>query len=318
MQYELFHTVQGMFTYGLMKLFPGTFVQELAAIGAIVGPANYNRVMGGILFRAPFDQLPEPSRTQAGLTRAAYETILRRMVAMDKRIEFINGTVIGFDVRPSDTTMLGGVRYRPADDAKVVVTLKGDLIIGLPLPMFSQVFSTDIVADCTGTAHSGLSLLQRANPAFALPKEVVESYQPRMVYIFCVFENAAKVLAPYFQRADGYNKDAPGLAYFLPIPSMDTRFMALIRVEGNKCDFSFLISFNYRADMLAVLVLAGGAGFSASIECVTDLRVHAQNIRGIKPLPPWLFSVLDNLEAQGVDYPGKYSKSNICELAYPE
>jgi hypothetical protein len=133
MQYELFHSVQGIFFYGLMKLFPGAFEQELAGIGAIVGPANYNRVMGGILFRAPFDQLPEPSRVTAGLTRATYETILRRIVTTDKRIKFIDGTVTSFDLDESNAKMLGGIRYRPTSDTKATVLLKGNLVIGMRL-----------------------------------------------------------------------------------------------------------------------------------------------------------------------------------------
>jgi hypothetical protein len=131
MQYELFHTVQGMFAYGLSKLFPGTFEQELAAVGAIVGSGNYNPVIGGIKLSVPWERLPKPARMMAGLTRAAYETVLRRMVASDKRIEFIDGTVLGFDVDTSNAKMLGGIRYRPANDAKAVVSLKGDLVLGL-------------------------------------------------------------------------------------------------------------------------------------------------------------------------------------------
>jgi hypothetical protein len=70
------------------------------------------------------------------------------------------------------------------------------------------------------------------------------------------------------------------------------------------------------ADMFAVLLLAGGAGFSGSIESVSELRAHAQTIRGLKPLPPWLFSVIDNLETQEMDRAGKYMTSNICKSVF--
>jgi hypothetical protein len=137
-----------------------------------------------------------------------------------------------------------------------------------------------------------------------------------MGYIFCTFENASAMLAPYFQDADGYNKNSPATGFFFPISSMDTRFLALMRVESDRCTFSSDLLLMYAAHMFVVLALAGGAGFSGSIESVAELRVHAQAMRGIKPLPAWLFSVLDNLEAQESDYPGKYSKANICKSAF--
>jgi hypothetical protein len=72
-------------------------------------------------------------RTAVGLTRAAHETVLRRMVAADKRIEFVSGTILGFNVDSQDAKKLAGVRYRPASDAKAVLNLKGDLVIGQSL-----------------------------------------------------------------------------------------------------------------------------------------------------------------------------------------
>jgi hypothetical protein len=62
----------------------------------------------------------------------------------------------------------------------------------------------------------------------------------------------------------------------------------------------------------AVHVLAGGAGFTGSIESIAELRAHAQAIRGLKPLPAWVFGVLDKLEEQEAECPAKYTTGNIC------
>jgi hypothetical protein len=241
MQYELFHAVQALFVHGLLKLFPGTFEREIAAAGVVIGSGNFNPAIGGVLLRAPFEQLPEPAKKAIGMTRAAYETILRRIVAMDKRIEFIDGMVLAFDVDASNAKMLAGVRYRPTSDVKAVLSLKGDLIIG-SLPTLLVRALLNIAADCTGAAHSGLTLLQRASPAFTLPKDAIESYQPKMRYTSCIFDNALATLAPYFQQAEGYDTNAPILAFFIPVASMETRWLGFARVEGDRRESAFSFS----------------------------------------------------------------------------
>jgi hypothetical protein len=131
MQYTAFHTIQAIYIYAMSKLFPGKFDKELATADALVGPADYNIHIGGIHVPTPLDRLPEPARKAAGLTRAAHETILRHLVVEhDKRVEFVSGTVLGFNNDPQHLEKLTGIRYRPTDSAKVAVTLEGDLIIG--------------------------------------------------------------------------------------------------------------------------------------------------------------------------------------------
>jgi hypothetical protein len=69
---------------------------------------------------------------------------------------------------------------------------------------------------------------------------------------------------------------------------------------------------------LIVTFLAGGQGFTNKIESVADLRAHAKAIQGLKPIPSWLFSVLDNIEEQVSEHPGEsledYMHGNISEL----
>jgi hypothetical protein len=62
-----------------------------------------------------------------------------------------------------------------------------------------------------------------------------------------------------------------------------------------------------------VYIALGGVGFTGHAESVAELRAHAASLRGVKPLPSWLFSVLDNLEAQEAEHPTEYSHLSICE-----
>jgi hypothetical protein len=143
MQYEYFHVCQGIFFHGLSKLFGGLFTQELLAAGAHICPADSNFAIGGIYASAQSEKLAEPARIGARLSRAAYETLLRRMVCADKRVQFVDGTILGFDVDPQDPKRLAGVRYRPTGDAKATLTLKGKLIIGRSSHLFPLGLHTD-------------------------------------------------------------------------------------------------------------------------------------------------------------------------------
>jgi hypothetical protein len=230
MQYSTFHSLQGIFSYGVGRLFPTVYERELAAAGAVLGSARFNVHTGGHLVDVSLDQLPVPMRTAVGLTRAAHETVLRRMVAADKRIEFVSGTILGFDVDPQDAKKLAGVRYRPASDAKAVLSIKGDLIIGQSL--FScPTTSLTSPTDCTGVSRSGLTLLQRASPAYALPKSVLETYQPAMRYTSCAF----------VETADTCEKNGPLVAIFVPVGG-ETRWLGMVRAEKNMCTCTPILS----------------------------------------------------------------------------
>jgi hypothetical protein len=130
MQYEVFHGIQAIVSHGMFKLFPGIFEQELTTARAMVGSANYNVHISGIYLRAPLEQLPEAARTSVGLTRPAYETILRRMVARDKRIHVVDGTILGFDVDDHHENRLTGTRYRPSGSTDAISHMNGDIVIG--------------------------------------------------------------------------------------------------------------------------------------------------------------------------------------------
>jgi hypothetical protein len=62
-----------------------------------------------------------------------------------------------------------------------------------------------------------------------------------------------------------------------------------------------------------VIIWVGGIGFTGDVKSVADLRAQAHSLRGAKPLPDWLFEVLDNLEAQEAEYPAEFIRTSICK-----
>jgi hypothetical protein len=63
-----------------------------------------------------------------------------------------------------------------------------------------------------------------------------------MRYTCCTFENATAVLAPYFQQADGYDKSAPIIAFFIPIATMEARYLGLVRAEGDRRESTSILA----------------------------------------------------------------------------
>jgi hypothetical protein len=70
--------------------------------------------------------------------------------------------------------------------------------------------------------------------------------------------------------------------------------------------------------LVEVMISAGGAGFKGKIESAAELRAYAQSIRSLKPLPSWVFEVLENLETQETNHPdegsGVYMHGILSEL----
>lgn len=133
MQYKMVHSTQALYVGIMRRLFGSAYLEAVQATNCIVGPASYNIHVGNVYISTPLDNWHEAAQTAVGISRAAQETILRGLVmreAKEKGIEFISGTVLGFDVDPKDSRRLTGIKYRPTDDLKGVISLGGDLILG--------------------------------------------------------------------------------------------------------------------------------------------------------------------------------------------
>jgi hypothetical protein len=84
------------------------------------------------------DAFPSGIRTSLGLTRAATETLVRRLLAKTcNNVRFISGTVLGVDAAV-DRVALDAVRYRPASDTSKSEIVKAALVVGKPVPLRSH------------------------------------------------------------------------------------------------------------------------------------------------------------------------------------
>jgi hypothetical protein len=77
---------------------------------------------------------------------------------------------------------------------------------------------------------------------------------------------------------------------------------------------TFVFSSGSEAHECVVKLLTGGVDCTSDINSVAELRAQIQTIRGLKPIPSWMFSILDNLEAQEAEHPGHYTSGKLREL----
>jgi hypothetical protein len=70
---------------------------------------------------------------------------------------------------------------------------------------------------------------------FTLPKQVTESYQPKIRYTTCTFDNAAITLAPFFEDSDICDHNTIYPSFFVPAPGMEAKYLCITRVENDRC-----------------------------------------------------------------------------------
>jgi hypothetical protein len=154
MQWDAYHAAQPIFFAGLKRLFPELEAQMAAANaryylhsqmeGSHVAnsccsesSADYNVHLGGIRLPVPVASFPDEGRSRYGLSRAANETVIRRMLKSYQNIRFVSGTVQGFEVDPANPKSISAVRYRPRNEESTVVQ-EADLVLGEIPPITSR------------------------------------------------------------------------------------------------------------------------------------------------------------------------------------
>jgi hypothetical protein len=113
------------------------------------------------------DAFPPGIRTSLGLTRAATETLVRRLLAKTcNNVRFISGTVLGVDAAV-DRVALDAVRYRPASDASKSEIVKAALVVGKPTLLRFCVVRADQYNRLLGRRQRG----PRLAPACRIPTQ---------------------------------------------------------------------------------------------------------------------------------------------------
>ncbi|KAJ7740952.1 hypothetical protein DFH07DRAFT_982126, partial [Mycena maculata] len=267
-QYNSLHACQSFLYQGLENLFPN-IEEECRRSNIPVLPSNPRLNLSGILFRIPwsaFKYVGLPKTMYVG--RPGFETLLRRLVLNRDaypNIEFITRTVT--DVRPD-----------PADHSrlnKVVVRTDSGV----------QEFEAALVADCTGPACAGLEWLERngygyatAYPAGKLPLNELK----------ISFDQKLRCSSMLFRISPAFHDQLP----FPTADLWDTRpIYTFIDAKGHGL---FVLT---RPEGNQLMAFAGHHGTAREQpKNLAELRTYVRGLFAVKPIPEWVFELLDMLK----------------------
>ncbi|KAG8929360.1 hypothetical protein FRC02_005706 [Tulasnella sp. 418] len=260
LQYMVYHGFQPINLLALRKLFPD-IDREILKSGGRILPANYNMHYSGVKLLFPESgDIPETMH----LSRASYETILRRLISSGKypNIQFVSGTVTGVDVSSGGTSQsIPSVIVRPSN--ATISTSPTHLI------------SSALVVDCTGhTPYGGLKWLQRGG--YIYPTDLREVYDPRMHYVsFCFKIPEEEDFVRHLPIPGGYKSSGIIYSNFAD-PELDNKTILFTWSNPNKLS-----------------IVLGGWGISERPKTVEEMSRILKNFNGHKPIPNWLFQTID-------------------------
>jgi hypothetical protein len=264
-QYATFHGFQSMTTMALRKLFT-TFEFEVCKAGArcvscfpqilvvltliwlsrvSFVPADAKMHWSGVPIRPPWHQYTVDNvPTVATLTRAGYETVIRRMVSTCSNVKYIPGAVTGLVRSDSSAETIDSVRIRSRDGE--VSTLPATLVVGMALcPSLSAILRLNsCFADCTGPALGGLRWLQNLSSASTTETQNQKSalsldalkvtYDPKMSYSTCEFDVPRRLMPSLKALGLPGDFDTAGFLYVnFANPRLDCRNVIIGRKEDN-------------------------------------------------------------------------------------
>ncbi|KIY64982.1 hypothetical protein CYLTODRAFT_424747 [Cylindrobasidium torrendii FP15055 ss-10] len=258
MQYKSFQTTQHFVYKIFQQVFPEKFVQEANARNIILAEGDWNSYYWGIPSKDIRPHFGGVIPTVIWAGRRGLETLLRRLVldtTSYPNIEQVVGTVTGVKAHKYDPGLLQGVSYR--DDNGEVHDLDAALVV-----------------DSTGPTQGGVKWLQRSGFVTDLKKR---TYNPRMRY--STFEFApSRELREKLPIPGTYDGGVGGIVVNWPDPTLDNRWIAIARMDGHRLH-----------------VCCGGWAEAELPSNVDGLVDFARSLKGLQPLPDWLFETLDML-----------------------
>ncbi|KAJ6560732.1 hypothetical protein B0H10DRAFT_2118816 [Mycena sp. CBHHK59/15] len=269
-QYTSLHACQCFLFDGLTKLFPG-FEEECRRSDITVQPANSRFNLSGAMMRIPWSAFKSGLPKTMYLTRAGYETLLRRLV-LDRgnypNIEFMTGTVIDVRADPMDPSRL----------SKVLVRMESGM----------REFEAALVADCTGPARAGMKWLERNGygysatyPAGKLPLDKLKlSFDQKLRYSSMLF----RITPAFHDRLPlpAHLKDTKPIYTFLEDDiDKGRRLFVLMRPDGNQ-----------------IMVFAGyhDGDIRPQPRTLAEIKLFVQNLTIVEDIPGWVFEIMDMLE----------------------
>lgn len=250
-QYSAIHVYQAILLRFARKAFPG-FDAIAKSWGMMVRGANTNLSING-----HFVRVPEPIPTLVG-PRRTLEPLLRKLVSDTcPNIEFIHGTVTGFEVNVDRSVK--AVTVRPAEGETTDIACA-------------------LAVDCTGVAQSGLKFLSRVIPD--LPTDLRVSYNADIAYVTLEypkppnFDDDLRAL-----KIPKYDTDIEsGVLVYAPSPDCDTRFVGFTRNDED-----------------SVVMTMGGWDVDMPVT-LDEVRDFAKGVKNKNHIPDYFYKALDLLE----------------------
>ncbi|KZV87020.1 hypothetical protein EXIGLDRAFT_724163 [Exidia glandulosa HHB12029] len=290
-QYLGYHVYQAFLTLFLRALFP-TFDKTVEERRLLIAPCDYNLHIVGRRMLYPYKEYETRGETLPPAlftTRRSLEALLRTLVkAACPHIEYIHGTATDLKLS-TDGRRVTAVSVR-TDSATV------------------QDLQCDMVVDCTGNTQAGLKLLARAIPTASDELQKLRvSYDPKMYYSGIEYplpqnfeEELAQIEIPSDNKA-GRMDTGRHKHYFTwgTNPSKDHRTLFITRWEGG------------------VYVGAGGWNSETPLN-LQEMREYARAIKGDRPVPEYVFKILDLLEPVANEGEVFEAKINSCSRIFYE
>ncbi|KAJ6601586.1 hypothetical protein B0H10DRAFT_1923651 [Mycena sp. CBHHK59/15] len=269
-QYTSLHACQCFLFDGLTKLFPG-LEEECRRSDIAVLPSEPRLTLSGVRIRTPWSAFKSGLPKTMYLTRAGYETLLRRLV-LDRgtypNIEFMTGTVTDVRADPIDPSRL----------SKVLVRTESGM----------QEFEAALVADCTGTARAGMKWLERNGYGYSatylagkMPLDKLKiSIDQKLRYTSMLF----RITPAFHDRLPfpAHLKDVKSVYTFLEDDLDKGRgFFVLTRPDGNQ-----------------FMAFAGhhGGDIRPQPRTLSEMKLYAQKLTTVEAIPGWVFGIMDMLE----------------------
>ncbi|KAG8883403.1 hypothetical protein FRB97_006685 [Tulasnella sp. 331] len=276
-QYLALHGFLPPTILGLQKLFPVNLKTELDYFGCFVPFSfvlSYCNKLTPEVFKAKDPRTP----LGLGISRQAFETLLRRLVVKSRpNVSFMTGTINGFKCQTRGDRYLSGVTVKDQDDELAT-----------------------FIVDATGPTQSSYHRWLENSGFGPLPPSLQDEYDPCLSYAQSVYTLPDKLI-PEVEKLlpDGLKS---GFWSNLPEPSTgETRLIYMYWAE----------------DSHWLMIASGGWGVTKEQRPhgIDELREYTKSLHNAEATPQWIFKLYDLLEEHGdecspwfADYhPGKMS-----------
>ncbi|KZT41427.1 hypothetical protein SISSUDRAFT_981801 [Sistotremastrum suecicum HHB10207 ss-3] len=276
-QYTSLHSYQPFTYLALKEMFPDFEAEARKIDPAAIAPCDFQVHLGGRHLRPPLGFYKGTLPKFLTVSRPAYETLLRKLVKNNcDNVEFVTGTVTGINIDVDGPSQ--GLEGAGTGDRIQSVVIRSKEGVETAEPAL-------LLADCTGPSLAALKWVSTPAKPLKVPKDV---YDPKMYYTTCEYNiEPAKFEKVHFP---GGFANASVIYNFLPDSRMERRVLLVFKRENNTLQF-----------------VCGGWDLAARPKSIADVRSFMSQIKGVDPVPDYMFQIADALEASNADATASYT-----------